>query len=439
MAMEQRRPWLAMVAVVAMIVGACGASATPTTQAPSGESPSAAQPTAATGAKVVRVLAVAGPETDALIAHASEFEQATGITASIEQVARPLWGQRKVRELIEDSGLYDVVFVGGGDDNTWLKNKAHAKDLSTLLAPETVAQLIHADKFTTTDGKLVGVPQYFNFPMLFYRKDLLEDPAEQAAFKTKYGRDLTVPTTYDDMYEVAEFFNRPPDLYGFFIGGVDWSIFLDDTYFTYGAGGNYGDLETGELTLDSDAQKAALANIERFSKLNPPGWETQSFFDGDELVKSGKVAMYQNWLYIWKTFQTELPDKIGMAPLAGESAHLGAFVATIPEAAPSPAAGAAFIEWMLSPAYQKAQSIDTGNLPVRQDVLADPELRAALVGIEQMEEVLPNLQYNQVTWAGELSAGVGEAITKVLRGELTPDAAATWLQDDKFAGRKAIE
>jgi ABC-type glycerol-3-phosphate transport system substrate-binding protein len=437
---QRGRP-IAILLTIALAIAACNTSTA--TGAPSGPlastGPAASvEPTEPPAADVVRVLAVAGPETDALIKYAPDFEAATGITASIEQVARPLWGQRKVRELIEDSGIYDVVFVGGGDDNTWLKYKAHAKDLSTLLAPETVAQLIHADKFTT-DGRLLGVPQYFNFPMLFYRKDLLEDPAEQAAFKEKHGRALSVPTTYDEMYEVAEFFTRPPDLYGFFIGGVDWSIFLDHTYFTYGAGGNYGDLATGELTLDSDAQKAALANIERFSKFNPPGWETQSFFDGDELVKGGKVAMYQNWFYIWKTFQTEMPDKIAMAPLPGEGAHLGAFVATIPEAAPSPAAGAAFIEWMLSPTYQKQQSIDTGNLPVREDVLADPELRAALVGIEQMEQVLPNLQYNQVTWAGELSAGVGEAITKVLRGELTPDAAAAWLQDEKFAGRKAIE
>jgi len=65
-----------------------------------------------TSAKVVRVLAVSGPETDSLIASAAEFEQATGITASIEQVSRSLWGERKVRELLQDSGIYDVVKIG---------------------------------------------------------------------------------------------------------------------------------------------------------------------------------------------------------------------------------------------------------------------------------------------------------------------------------------
>ena len=415
---------IALLPAVALLVSAC----TNSTSSSSTGSPS----------KVVRVLAVSGPETDALIKYAPDFEKSTGITASIEQVARPLWGQRKVRELIENAGLYDVVMTGGGDDNLWVKYKAHVKDLSKLLPADQVDQLILKDRFTY-NGKLVGIPQYYNFPMLFYRKDLFNNPSEQAAFKVKYGRDLAVPTTYDEMYQVAQFFNRPPNLYGYFLGGVDWSIYLDDTYFVYGLGGNYGDPVANQLTLNSPQQKQALGWISKFTKLDPPGWQTENFFDGDKLVQDGKVAMYQNWFYIWKTFQQSAPDKIGMAPLPAKGAHLGAFVATVPQAAPNGDNGVKFIQWMMSAAYQKQQAIDTGDLPIRKDVLQDPVVRKALVGIDQFEKVLPNLQYNQTTWVGELSAGVSEAIFKVLKGELSPDAAADWLQNEKFKGRKAIE
>jgi multiple sugar transport system substrate-binding protein len=415
---------LALVPVVALLATACSSN-TPTT-------------TTNASSKVVRVLAVAGPETDALIKYAPDFEKATGITASIEQVARPLWGQRKVRELIENAGLYDVVMTGGGDDNTWVKYKAHVKDLSKVLPADQVDQLLLKDNFTI-NGKLVGVPQYYNFPMYFYRKDLFNNPTEQANFKAKYGRDLAPPTSYDQMYQLAEFFNRPPNMYGFFIGGVDWSVFLDDTYFVYGLGGNYGDFTSKQLTLNSPEQKQAMNWLVKFSKFNPPGWQTENFFDGDKLVQSGKVAMYQNWFYIWKTFQQSAPDKIGMAPLAGKGAHLGAFVATIPEAAPNPDGAGKFITWMMGAKYQKQQVMETGNLPVRKDTLQDPEVRKALVGIEQFEKVLPNLQYNHTTWAGELSGGVAEAITKALKGELSADAACDWLQNEKFKGRKAIE
>ena len=391
--------------------------------------------------KVVRVLAVAGPETDCLIEHAREFEKKTGIIASIEQVARPLWGDRKVRELIEDSGIYDVVMVGGGDDTMWVKTKGHWVPLDRYLSKKEIEIITHKEYFTH-EGKLMGVPQYYNFPMLFYRKDLLEDPKEQVAFKEKYGHDLTVPRTYDELYEVAEFFHRPPDLYGFFIGGVDWSIFLDHTYFVYGMGANYGDLKTGNLTLNTPQQKRAMTALTRMVKFNPPGWETMTFFDGDQLMQEGKIFMYQNWFYIWKTFLKKMPDKVGMAPPAGDvqpGAHLGAFVAVIPKAAPSPEAGAKFIQWMMSYEYQKNQTLETGNLPMREDVLEDPGVRKELVGIKMFEKTLPYLSYQYTTWPGELSSGVSEAIWKVLKGKMTPEQACDWLQNTKFAGRKAIE
>jgi multiple sugar transport system substrate-binding protein len=427
---------IALLALITALAVACGAvpqsSSTPANPAATN---------APANPKVVRVLAVAGPETDSLIARAAEFEKATGITASIEQVARPLWGERKVRELIEDAGLYDVVMIGGGDDLAWVKTKGHWQPLDTYLSQEDLAQLLHREDFVQ-DGKLMGVPQYFNFPMLFYRKDLLENPAEQAAFKAKYGRDLSVPQTYDELREVAEFFHRPPELYGFFIGGVDWSIFLDHTYYVYGMGANYGDLQSGKLMLNTPEQKRALGVLADMTQFNPPGWQTMSFFDGDELVQQGKVFMYQNWFYIWKTFQETMPDKMGMAPPAGDKqpgAHLGAFVAVMPKAAPNPDAAGAFIKWMYSPAYQQNVALDTGNLPVRQDVLKDAAVRDALPGIELFEQTLPYAQSQQVTWANELSSGVGEAITRVLDGEMTAEQAADWLQDTKFVGRQAIE
>lgn len=412
------------------------------------EAPAAAEVPAATeattdsqAAKVVRVLAVSGPETDSLIASAAEFEKATGITASIEQVSRPLWGERKVRELLQDSGIYDVVMIGGGDDVVWVMGKAHVLPLDDYISAEDKAQLMHAD-FFTKDGSLYGVPQYYNFPMLFYRKDMLEDPKEQEAFKAKYGRDLTVPTNYDELQQVAEFFNRPPEMAGFCMGGVDWSIFLDYTYYLYGTGGNFGDLKAGELTLNSPEAVRALDAMTRMAAYNPKGWETMSFFDCDTQMQQGKAFMYQNWFYIWTTFQKEMPDKIAMAPVTGDKqpgAHLGAMVAVVPKAAPSPEAGGKFIAWMLGAQYQTEMMKATGNMPVRQDLIDDPEIRSALVGIDMYEKTVPYLTYQHTTWPAELDSGVTEAIWKILKGEMTAQEAGDWLQNEKFANRKAIE
>lgn len=444
--------------LVAILLTACAPTSTPVpapaTSAPAQPSqpqadptqpPAAPAPTAVpekpAGAKVVRVLAVAGPETDTLIAEAANFEKQSGITVSIEQVARPLWGERKVRELLQDSGIYDVVFVGGGDDLVWVKTKGHILPLDDYLTADEKAQLMHAD-FFTQDGKLVGAPQYYNFPMLFYRIDLLNDPKEQAAFKAKYNRDLTVPKSYDDLLQVAEFFNRPGEMSGFCLGGVDWSVFIDYTYYLYGTGGNFGDLKSGNLTLTSPEAIRAMDVLTRLTKFNPKGWETMTFFDCDAQVQQGKVFMYQNWFYIWKTFQEKMADKIGMAPVTGDKqpgAHIGAFVAVIPKAAPNPDYGGAFIAWMLDAPYQKQQAIVTGNMPVRQDVLSDPDVVKSMPGLDMYQQTVPYLTYQYTTWPNELDSGISEAIWKVLKGEMSAQQSLDWLQNDKFKDRKAME
>lgn len=390
-------------------------------------------------ARVVRVLAVDGPETDALIAGAAAFEEATGITASIEQVARTVWGQRKVAELIEGAGMYDVVFIGAGDDAMWALEKADVLDLSEYLTDDVASEILHGDLFTNDDGDLIAVPQYYNFPMFFYRQDLFDDPDERDAFSAEYGRDLAPPTTYEEMFDLAEFFHRPPETYGYCLGGVDWSVFLDDTYFVYGLGANYGDLETGELTLDTPEQIEAMEWIDRFTDFNAPGWETQSFFDCDQLMQEGKVAMYQNWLYAWEVLKESMGDDIGMAAPVGELTHLGAMAATIPASAEHPDEAGEFIAWMLSDEYQQSQVEATGNLPVLESQLSNESIRAALDGIEVYEPVVQRLTYNFTTWSGELSTGVAEAIAKVYSGEMTAAEAAEWLQNEKFAGRAAIE
>jgi|GEM_PF-3797384 len=392
-------------------------------------------------AKVVRVLAVSGPETDSLIKYAAEFQKETGITAAIEQVARPLWGERKVRELLEDSGLYDVVMVGGGDDLLWVRQKAHILPLDQYLSKADVDQLSLGDYFKV-DGKLMGVPQYYNFPMLYYRKDMLEDPKEQAAFKAKYGRPLVAPRTFDELEQVAEFFNRPPRMNGFFMGGVDWSVYLDYTYFMFGNKTNLGDPQTGALTLNTPASKRVMTALTRMARFNPKGWETESFFDGDQLFQQGKIFMYQNWIYVTKTLMEKMPGKVGMVPTVGDKQpgeHLGAFVAVVPKAASNPANAGKFISWMLGAKYQKEQTIETGDLPVRQDVLQDPEVKKALPGLDQYQKALPYLSYQYSTWPNELSSGISEAIWKVFKKQMTADQACDWLVNDKFRNRKAVE
>ncbi len=57
-------------------------------------------------------------------------------------------------------------------------------------------------------GKIYSLQFDGDVWMLVYRRDLFEHPEEMANFKAKYGYDLAPPDTWDQYYEIAEFFTR---------------------------------------------------------------------------------------------------------------------------------------------------------------------------------------------------------------------------------------
>jgi multiple sugar transport system substrate-binding protein len=72
--------------------------------------------------------------------------------------------------------------------------------------------LLHKQCF---ENKTYGLPFHDGPECLIYRKDLFESVEEQEAFLLKHNKPLEVPKTWDDLMEVAAFFNRPKDnLYG---------------------------------------------------------------------------------------------------------------------------------------------------------------------------------------------------------------------------------
>jgi multiple sugar transport system substrate-binding protein len=62
---------------------------------------------------------------------------------------------------------------------------------------------------TQIEGENYGFPLQAGDMLVYYRKDLLEDPKGKAAFKAKYGYELRPPDTWKEWLDVAAFFNRP--------------------------------------------------------------------------------------------------------------------------------------------------------------------------------------------------------------------------------------
>jgi multiple sugar transport system substrate-binding protein len=58
------------------------------------------------------------------------------------------------------------------------------------------------------DGKMYQFPFALDTLVMAYRTDLLNDPTEKANFKKRYGYELKVPETYQEFYNIAQFFTR---------------------------------------------------------------------------------------------------------------------------------------------------------------------------------------------------------------------------------------
>lgn len=158
-------------------------------------------------------------------------------------------------------------------------------------------------------GKRWGFPQMPDTQGVFLRKDFLEDPDEQAAFKEKYGRDL--PTTYEEFadmtieeYEdVFDHFTRPDeDFYGTaMMYGKEYDSFSMAYHpYIYANGGDIWDPKTGDIAgiLNTPENATALEYFVSLQKYQPPGASEFGIGTMIDLFTQQKVFSAFQWLAV---------------------------------------------------------------------------------------------------------------------------------------------
>lgn len=89
--------------------------------------------------------------------------------------------------------------IGLLDDLTGFLNST---DLRSRISPQIL------EKISTCNGSLMGIPFLYTLPLLFYRKDLFEDPAIAAEFYRRNKVRLEPPKTWHMYNMIAAFFTR---------------------------------------------------------------------------------------------------------------------------------------------------------------------------------------------------------------------------------------
>ena len=151
---------------------------------------------------------------DGLQALAEEFGRKENVTVKVHQIPWSSFQDQVFQEFGKPTTAFDIVvgdsqWLGRGatkglyvDLTGWLPTAADLKSLHPLA-------LKYLAEYPTGSGHYYAAPAETDAMGWAYRKDWFEDPAEKAAFKKKYKRELAVPETWDDLKTIAEFFTRP--------------------------------------------------------------------------------------------------------------------------------------------------------------------------------------------------------------------------------------
>ena len=148
----------------------------------------------------------------------NKFEELTGATYDIAEIPYAELREKIYTDFQTGTNKYDVIincsnWYGDAIANDWIQPidkyftdpRMPKQDLESITP--VVASLYQ------WDGQWYGTNNDHDAQVLYYRKDIIEDPKWQAAYKEETGEDMPVAMdTWEDTLKIAQFFN-----------GKDWN------------------------------------------------------------------------------------------------------------------------------------------------------------------------------------------------------------------------
>lgn len=335
----------------------------------------------------------------------ADFQVATGCALEVEctqldlnPLVDTLFTQRGLKD-----GTWDIAFIV----TDWIADAVEGGDLVDL-APFMRRQPIPdypggwspaLTRIQQFGDSVYGVPYHDGPECFVYRRDLFQDPAEQADFAAQFGYPLAVPSTWREFEEIARFFHRPAQ--GSY--GTIFAAFPDGHNTVYdfclqlwSRGGELTD-SNGVPTLDTPTAVTGLDFYRRMvndRSVTPPGLGEIDSVKSGELFASGTVAMMVNWFGFAAV--CEQPDcpvkgKVNVAPLpAGDGANSASlnvyWLLCIGSGSRHKEEAYSFIRHASSPEMDKITTLE-GGIGCRLSTWRNPEVNAAIPFYHKLAEL----------------------------------------------------
>lgn len=343
---------------------------------------------------------IGGQQYEALYARIAEWEKATGAKVNVLSKKNHFELDKEIKS---DIATGNITWCVGSNHSSFAPQYPDIyTDLNALLPKEEIDAFVPANIASSTlGGKLVMLPRaQFDVSALYYQKSLYQDDAKKAAFKEKYGYDLTPPDTWQQVTDQATFFSSPPDFYGTQYAGKEEAINGRFYEMLVAEGGEYLDAD-GKPTFNSEAGVRALdwfVNLYK-AKAVPAGTTNYLWDDLGQGFASGTIAVNLDWPG-WATFfndpkSSKVAGNVGVkvqpagssGKRTGWSGHHGF---SITESCANKEAAASLVWFLTNEDSQKLES-SAGPLPTRtavwdfniQQAESDPYKKEVLTAFQE--------------------------------------------------------
>lgn len=325
----------------------------------------------------LRVLLVGGPMYNPLYARLSEFERRTGRRVVVAAaLPHPSLNARITHEFERGAARYDLISTHtkyAPSQRQWLL------PLDGHLAPADLAAFHPRTlDLARIDDTLYGLPRNLDVKLLYYRRDLFEDPRERQTYQARTGGELRVPQTWDELAATAVHFARGPDLFGFAFPGRESGLFGHFFELQAMAGGRLL-TETLQPAFEDDAGRWALGLLVDLYKRRaaPPETPDWHYDEVAACFREGRAAMTTDWPGGFYTYADPAISRVsGTFDLAlypagpgGRHVYAGSHTFAIPIRAPDIPAALELLRFLTDADSQLIEA-RRGSLPTRPAVLA---------------------------------------------------------------------
>jgi len=238
-------------------------------------------------------------------------------------------------------------------------------------------------------GSTYGYPYTGLTTFLCYRKDLLNDPANQRSFKARYHRDLKPPATWQEYTQLAEFFTRPGEhFYGTYTQGKQGlALWYEWLNLIYSFGGNILDnqhgWEYGDVVINSPENVTATEQFARLIAFSPPDTLNYGWGEAQSALQQGHVFMGLLWSdqapFLEDPAVSKVAGKIGYSLVPSNTgkpfSQLEGLTCLIPTESKHPRDAYKFLEWAMSARVQDQQQLH-GSSSIRKSTYDDPAVVA---------------------------------------------------------------